>query len=58
MAFKVTLIEGKDDIAFEFHDMVSASKFIDTALDKHKGKETDCGKTELVVEVEAIKDDF
>lgn len=56
--YKVTLIEGKNDISFVFSSIQAASSFIDSALDRHLIKETDNGVIELVVEVEAIKDDF
>ena len=56
--YKVTLIEGKNDISFVFASIHTASSFIDSALDRHLIKETDNGAIELVVEVEAIKDDF
>lgn len=58
MMYKVTLIEGKNDISFVFSSIQGASSFIDSALDRHLVKETDNGVIELVVEVEAIKDDF
>lgn len=56
--YKVTLIEGKNDISFTFKTIQSASSFIDSALDHHMIKETENGTIELVIEIEAIKDDF
>lgn len=56
--YKVTLIEGKNDISFVFASIQAASSFIDSALDRHLIKEKENGLIELVVEVEAIKDDF
>ena len=58
MMYKVTLIEGKNDISFVFSSIQKASNFIDLALERHKPRETENGLIELVVEVEAIKDDF
>lgn len=58
MMYKVTLIEGKNDISFSFANMKAASSFVDSALDHHLIKETDAGEIELVVEIEVIKDDF
>lgn len=58
MMYKVTLIEGKNDISFVFTSIQAASSFIDSALDRHLIEETENGMTELVVEIEAIKDDF
>ena len=56
--YKVTLIEGKNDISFVFTSIQAASSFIDSALERHLIKETENGSIELVVEVEAIKDNF
>lgn len=56
--YKVTLIEGKNDISFIFSTIQSASSFIDSALDHHMIKETENGTIELVIEIEAINDEF
>ena len=56
--YKVTLIKGKNDIAFIFATIQAASGFIDSALDHHMIKETETGTIELVIEIEAINDEF
>lgn len=56
--YKVTLIEGKNDIPFTFSTIQSASSFIDSALDHHMIKETENGTIELVIEIEVMNDEF
>lgn len=57
--YKVTLIQGENNISFSFATINDiASSFIDTALDHSITKETEHGDRELVIEIEAIKDEF
>lgn len=57
--YKVTLTQGPNAISFSFATINDiASSFIDTALDHSMTNETEHGDRELVIEIEAIKDDF
>lgn len=58
MRYEVTLIEGYDDLSFEFDDYGKATSFIAVALKTHKGKETEEGFRRLIVEIEAVPDNF
>ena len=58
MMYKVTLIEGKNDISFGFSNIHVATELIDAALQHHLLRETDSGVVELVVEIETMEDDF
>lgn len=55
---RITFIDGKNDMAFDFENAKSAADFIDVARERFSGRDTDDGKSKLVIEMEDIEDDF
>lgn len=56
--YRVTLIDGSNDLIFEFSRFEQATNFMSTAFKNFKGRETDEGCTRLAIEMETIEDDF
>lgn len=56
--FAVTLIEGTNDMRFVFGSFEQAVNFVKSSLTQHIGHDTDCGKENLVVEIEVIGEKF
>lgn len=56
--YRVTLIDGANDLAFEFSKFDQATNFMSTAFKNFKGRETDDGCTKLAIEMETVEDEF
>lgn len=54
--YRITLIDGANDLSFDFENAKSATMFMDEAFKRFNGRETDNGKSKLVAEIEYMED--
>ena len=54
--YRVTLIEGGNDICFQIDDSIALAAFLDKIFMRYVPRETEAGMTELTAEIEYMED--